>query len=171
MGKREINGSSQGIFQQMNEKQALIKLTALCSKSEHSSGEIEETMKKWGLAEEVRQRIMNYLKENKYVDDVRFTRAFANDKLKYNHWGRKKIEHGLYLKHVPESTFQSVLDEIPDKDYLEILSPLLKKRWQTIEGKTDYERSMKLIRYALGRGFALDLIKKCIDIADFFEND
>lgn len=171
MGKRNINSSSPGIFQQMNEKQALIKLTAMCSKSEHSSGEIEETLQKWELPEEVRQRIINYLKENKYVDDVRFTRAFANDKLKYNHWGRKKIEHGLYLKHVPKSMFQPVLDEIPDQDYIDILSPLLKKKWESIKGKTDYERSMKLIRYAVGRGFTLDLIKKCIDIADFFEND
>ena len=34
---------------------------------------------------------------------------------------------------------------------------------KTIKKINDYERSMKLIRFAMGRGFSIDLIHKCID--------
>ena len=39
----------------------------------------------------------------------------------------------------------------------------MKSKYKTIRAKNDYERSMKLIRFAMGRGFSLDLIRKCID--------
>ena len=41
--------------------------------------------------------------------------------------------------------------------------------------ETDYERSMKLIKYAMGRGFTLDIIRLCIDdvtiVDDIDDND
>ena len=43
-----------------------------------------------------------------------------------------------------------------------MLRPLLKAKWPTITAASDYERSMKLIRFAMGRGFDLDLIKKAL---------
>ena len=39
----------------------------------------------------------------------------------------------------------------------------MKSKYKTIKAKNDYERSMKLIRFAMGRGFSIDLIRKCID--------
>ena len=50
--------------------------------------------------------------------------------------------------------------EIP---YMETLLPLMKNKYKTIKAKNDYERSMKLIRFALGRGYSMEVIHKCID--------
>lgn len=38
-----------------------------------------------------------------------------------------------------------------------------KNKYKNIKAKNDYERSMKLIRFALGRGYGMDVIHKCID--------
>ena len=38
-------------------------------------------------------------------------------------------------------------------------------------GKTDYERAMKTIKWAVGRGFSLDLIRQCIDEAEEMNDD
>ena len=38
-----------------------------------------------------------------------------------------------------------------------------KNKYKNIKAKNDYERSMKLIRFALGRGYSMDVIHKCID--------
>ena len=46
-----------------------------------------------------------------------------------------------------------------------MLRPLLKSKYPTIKAETDYERSVKLIKYALGKGFTFNLIKQCIDAA------
>lgn len=117
---------------------------------------------RWGLDEEARQRVIDYLVSHQYVDNERYCRAFVNDKVKYNHWGRNKIAQALWQKRVPEDIATAVLDEVPEEDYLDVLRPMLKAKWPTIKADTDYERSMKLIRFAMGRGFELDTIKKAL---------
>lgn len=155
------------IFKQpMNEEKALQKLAAMCAKAEHCTGEALDKMRKWGLDEAAQERVINKLHALKYIDDERYTRSFVHDKIEYNHWGRRKIEQALWLKHVDSSVYTPVLDEVSDDDYLAILRPLVKKKMQEVKANSDYERAMKTIKYAMSRGFTIDLIRKCVDQAD-----
>lgn len=156
---------------EITEKEAWNKLSALCAKAEHCSGEMVRKMNLWGLDSTVQERIMDRLIAGKYVDDERYTRAFVNDKMTYNQWGRRKIEQALYQKGIPKDVSNRVLDEIPDEDYIAILRPLIHRKWKTVTGRNDYERSMKLIRFAMGRGFDIEQIKQCIDQADDWTDD
>ena len=76
----------------MTEQQALLKLTTLCTQAEHCSQEMIDKMKKWELPEDAIARNMEFLTEKKFIDDERFARFFINDKIKYNKWGRRKVE-------------------------------------------------------------------------------
>ncbi|MBS6328637.1 MAG: RecX family transcriptional regulator, partial [Prevotella bivia] len=147
----------------ITEAQALKKLGDLCAKAEHCSGEIMEKMYKMGLPEDAKTRIMEKLTKYSYVDDERFTNAYVYDKIRYNKWGRRKIEQALWAKRIDNKIANLVLDAVPDEEYLSVLRPLLKSKYPTIKAETDYERSVKLIKYALGKGFTFDLIKQCID--------
>ncbi|HCN52465.1 MAG TPA: RecX family transcriptional regulator [Prevotella sp.] len=149
----------------MKEQQVLYKLTAMCSQAEHCSQEMLDKMKKWDIPEDVQARVMQYLTQEKFIDDERYCRFFVKDKIKYNKWGRRKVEQALYMKHIPSSISGPILDEIPAEDYLEVLRPLLKSKRKTVKAATEYERNMKLIKFALGRGFSMDIIKDCIDDA------
>lgn len=153
----------------VSEDSALAKLAALCSRGEHCTGELDEKMRKWGLDEEARKRNIDYLVKHQFVDNARFCRSFVNDKVKYDKWGRRKIEQALWLKHIPSEVSAPVLDEVDDEDYLAVLRPMLRAKWPTIKAGSDYERSMKLIKYAMGRGFELRLIRQCIDEAEDVE--
>ena len=79
----------------ISEEKALSKLATMCSKREYSTGDLDEKMRAWGLDEEARQRNIDYLVAHQFVDNSRFCRAFVNDKVKYNKWGRRKIEQAL----------------------------------------------------------------------------
>ena len=147
---------------QITEQQALSRLMALCARSEHSSGEMLQKMRLWGLDEEAQARVMERLTADRYVDDERFTRAFVNDKIRYNQWGRRKIEQALWAKGVDRSVQQQVLDVVPEKEYLSVLEPLLKSKARSISGRNEFERQMKLIRFAQSRGFSMDEIEKCM---------
>ena len=149
----------------ITEAQALKKLGDLCAKTEHCSGEIMEKMYKMGLPEDAKTRIMEKLTKYSYVDDERFTNAYVYDKIRYNKWGRRKIEQALWAKRIDNKIANLVLDAVPDEEYLSVLRPLRKSKYPTIKAETDYERSVKLIKYALGKGFTFDLIKQCIDAA------
>lgn len=138
------------------------RLAALCAKAEYCKGDINDKMKRWGLDDAARKKIIDYLEEHQYIDEARYCRAFVDDKITYNRWGRRKIEQALWMKHISESISAPILDDIPEERYLEILRPLLKAKLPTIKAETDYERSMKLMKFALGRGFSIDEIKKCM---------
>ena len=151
---------------EISEQSALQRLAALCSRGEHSSGEMLEKMRRWGLSEEAQARIMERLLRDRYVDDERFAHAFVNDKVKYNKWGRRKIEQALWQKGVDEEIRRRVLDEVEEEDFLTELLDLLKFKSRSITAKNDYERNMKLMRFALGRGYSYDQIRRCITLPD-----
>ena len=84
----------------------------------------------------------------------------------YNHWGRRKIEQALWQKGVDRDVYAPLLDTVSDKDYLAELRPLLRQKSRSVKADSDYERNMKLIKFALGRGFTMDIIRQCIDGAE-----
>lgn len=154
----------------MTEQEAYLKLTALCANAEHCQHEMQEKMKRWELPEEAQARVMARLVKERYVDDERFARAYVKDKIRYNKWGRRKVQQGLWTKRIDEDIQQRVLGEVDDEEYLSVLRPLLKQKQRSIKAESDYERNQKLVRFALGRGFTFDIIRQCLDNADDFED-
>ena len=144
-------------------EEAYIKLSALCASAEHCSGEMVEKMQRWGLSEKAQAQILAKLIEKQFIDDERFCRAFVKDKIRYNKWGRRKIEQALYMKHVDKGIQQRVLDEIDPSEYVEILRQLLQQKRKSVHAANDYEMNGKLMRFALQRGFTMDIIHQCID--------
>ncbi len=150
----------------MTGQQAYQKLAALCARSEHCQQEMLDKMRQWGVDEEEQAKVMARLVEERYVDDERFTRAFVNDKVRYAKWGRRKIEQALWMKRIDEQLARTVLDEVPDEDYIAILRPALKQKRRSTKAASEYEMTMKLIKYALSRGFTMDVIKQCMEVDD-----
>lgn len=156
----------------MTYEMALQRLTALCASAEHCEYEMMEKMRKWEVEESDRERIMEYLRQAKFVDDERYARAFVKDKVRYNKWGRRKVEQGLWAKHISEDIRQRVLNEVDDSQYKLVLTDLLKSKRRSIKAADGYEMNRKLIKYALSRGFDYSIIKQCLDYDDdTFEED
>ncbi len=151
-------------MKQKTEQEAYQQLATLCAQAEHCEWEMREKMNRWEIDEMVQNRILQHLIKERYVDDERYARAFVKDKVRYNKWGRRKVEQALWQKHISEDIRQQVLDEVDNEEYLEVLRPLLKQKRKTIKAQNDYELNQKLMRFALGRGFTFDIIRQCIEV-------
>ncbi len=154
----------------MSEKDALLRLSALCAQGEHCQWEMTEKLRKWEIGDEAQARIMERLVKDRYVDDERFARAFVLDKIRYNKWGRRKVEQALYQKHIADDIRRRTLDDVSDEEYLKVLQPLLKQKRRSTKAASDYEMNQKLIRFALGRGFTFDIIRQCMDVEEGMED-
>ena len=150
----------------ITEQEALQKLSALCARAEHSSGEMLEKMRRWQLSEDAREWVLDRLIDEKFVDDERFARLFVREKIRFDRWGRRKIEQALYQKGVASDISRRVLDEVDDEAYVAELKKLIAAKRRSVQAESDYEMRAKLTKYALGRGFDYNVIRQCIDGAD-----
>lgn len=153
-------------MRQKTEQEAYLTLSALCAQAEHCQWEMTEKMRRWELTEEAQARVMQRLVSERYVDDERYARAFVKDKVRYNKWGRRKVEQALWQKHIDESVRQQVLDEVGDDEYISILRPMLQQKRKSTKASSDYELNGKLIKFAMSHGFTMDIIKQCINVED-----
>ena len=151
---------------EMTEQEAYLQLAALCAQAEHCQQEMRDKMRRWELDETVQNRIIDCLIKERYVDDERYARAFVKDKIRYNKWGRRKVQQALWMKRIDADIQQQVLDEIDEKEYLDVLRPLLKQKRKSIKAESDYELNQKLLRFALSRGFGFDIIRQCLDVGE-----
>ena len=148
----------------ITEQEAYLQLAALCAQAEHCQQEMRDKMNHWEMTPEVQERVIARLVNERYIDDERYARAFVKDKIRYNRWGRRKVQQGLWMKRIDDDIQQRVLDEVDDEEYLVVLKPLLAQKRKTTKAQNDYELNQKLVRFALGRGFTYDIIRQCLDV-------
>ena len=154
---------------EITEQDAYLQLAALCAQAEHCEQEMRDKMKRWEIDKAVQDRVLQRLIKERYIDNERYARAFVKDKIRYNKWGRRKVQQALWMKRIDQDIQQRVLDEIDEKEYLDVLRPLLKQKRKSIKADSDYELNQKLVRFALSRGFTFDIIRQCIDVDDEME--
>lgn len=147
----------------MTEKQAIGRIAAYCSKAERCKSDVYKKLYAWELDKETADRIVTLLEKERFINEERFCCSFIKDKLRFNKWGRNKIVFELKKKSIPESliiaSFHAMQDEC---DFEQSLLRLLTTKEPTIKAKTDFEKRMKLYRFAMGRGYASEQINKCL---------
>ncbi|MCF0196686.1 MAG: RecX family transcriptional regulator [Bacteroidaceae bacterium] len=144
-------------------EEALNRCETLCSRCEHSTGEMERKLRQWGVSSADADRIICHLLDERYIDNHRFARAFALDKARYNSWGRIKIAQHLRVLGVEEADVQYGLSEIPDDEYLASLHTVLERKLRSLTDEDDFTRRGKLVRHALSHGFEMELVLKAVE--------
>jgi regulatory protein len=147
----------------LTEQQALHKLAAYCSKGERCEMEIRKKLQLWEVSPEEALRIVSRLIQEKFLDEKRYAKAFVKDKSLFAKWGKVKIEFELRKKQISEIVVKEAISEIDDRDAQGILFKLLEMKNKSVKAQTDYERRIKLMRYALGKGYQIDVVKRCLD--------
>lgn len=146
----------------ISEKKAFTRMARLCSQKEYCSFDISQKLHRLNLnAQEIENIVSRLIKEN-FINDDRFVRSYIGEKVKFNKWGKKKIEFTLRQKKIPLGVIKKVFNEFSDSELNQSLEYVLEKKWRSVKGASDNERKGKLIRYALGRGFEMKEINSCI---------
>ena len=140
---------------------ALLKMADLCARGEHCAFEIREKLRKMQLATSDANEIVEYLEENRYIDDSRFARAFARDKVKFSGWGKNKIRMALAMKRIPSAEISSALEEIDPEEYMAVAVNAAKAKARNLD-LSDYNDKGKLYRHLASRGFEGSVISKAI---------
>lgn len=140
---------------------ALLQMADLCARSEQCSFDILEKLKKKGLPLSECRKVVEKLKEMKYIDDSRFAGAYARDKASFHGWGKRKIRYALVLKKIDSATISEALDSIDEKVYKDVIERLVKSKAQKYDPRV-YEERAKILRSLAMKGYEPTLISKAI---------
>ena len=104
-------------MKQLSEQEALNKAAAYCTLCERCTSEVSAKLSAWGMNSTQSRRIIDFLIDENFIDEQRYCTAFANDKLRFNRWGRVKIAAALREKRLPQALVKEALEQINAKEY------------------------------------------------------
>src|SRR5512145_455765 len=113
---------------------ALVKLQEICSRQEKAPADVMTLLKKWGVAPEKQDEILEKLKAERFIDENRYASAFVKDKIRFDHWGTVKIRFHLNHKGISPGITDKVLKEIDKQEYRQMVSRELDKKRKTLNG-------------------------------------
>jgi len=145
------------------EKEATAAIADYCSKKEVCIADAKKKLVQWAVEPAVMERVVAWLVQNKFIDELRFSEAFVRDKFRFNKWGKYKIRTALQLKSIPESIIEQALVQIPAASSANLLDEEIKKKLKSIKSDNPYEIKSKLYRFGMSRGFESDLVMSAID--------
>ncbi len=139
-----------------NFEKELAKAMTFCSKKEICIADLKEKFDRWQTNKDFHEKIISTLIAEKFIDEQRYATAFANDKLKYNNWGRNKIAFSLKQKKIAAPIISNALNNISTLEYNQIIKKLIVKKLKANKNEDLYKLKAKIYRYLVSKGFEPD---------------
>jgi len=156
--------------EQNNEtKDVLLKIVKYCAYQDRCKKEVYKKLDE--LLPDITEQdiIIDYLIEEKYLDEDRYTRSIVRGKFYHKHWGKIKITHWLKQKDIDSTTIETVIEqEIKDEDYKQKVFDLITSKWKTTKGNSDFEIKQKVLSSLYQKGYDSSLV---LDVLDDFIRD
>ena len=157
----------------MTEKEIQMKAEAYCSACERCRSEVAAKIAAYSakcpedeLDSDATERIITHLEREGYLNEERYAQTFVHDKLRFCKWGRLKIKAVLRQKGVAPDAVRQALDAIDPDEYACVLRDVIASRKRDIKGASDYERSMRLLRFLSQRGFEPSIASEFINLTE-----
>ena len=145
----------------MDAARCLARLQKLCSKAEYCRADVyRKALKDLEGDAEAAAKVVEQLVADKYVDEARYASAFAREKATLQGWGAVKIRFQLRGKGIKDADIAAALAEVEPEKAEAKLQKLLEAKARTLKG--DPQGRLKLIKYALSRGYDYDVVEKMV---------
>jgi regulatory protein len=138
--------------------QVLDKMAKYCAYQERCVKDVRDKLKTFDLPREEKDKILDYLLDNRFVNDERFAKSFVRGKINQSGWGVNKIRFHLMQKGIAKDIIDEALGQTDEDLYRQRLIDILKVKSKTVKAENDYERKRKLAAYAMQKGFEANLV-------------
>ena len=133
--------------------QVLDKMAKYCAYQERCVKDVRDKLKTFDIPEEEKTKILDYLLDNRFVNDERFAKSFVRGKVNQSGWGVNKIRFHLVQKGIDKDIIEDALGQTDEEVYRQRLIDILKTKNKTIKADSDFEKKRKLAAYAMQKGF------------------
>lgn len=142
--------------------QAQEKLARFCAYQDRCEYEVRQKAKSFDLNYSQIDELVDFLIDERYLDEERFVSSFVRGKFNLKRWGKQKIKAHLNQKRVPDSLVEKHLEKISEKQYLDTIEHLIEKKENTLAEDNPFKKNQKIILHLQQKGFELESIFKVI---------
>ncbi len=140
----------------------------------HSIFEIRTKLRQKKYDKDLIEDTINNLIANKYLDDLEFSKIFADENIRLKLWGKNKIKAELMKRGVDAQTISEVINEkFPDGNDLENAIVLALKKYKALKKRNleNLKLKQKIYAFLSSRGYDYETSKDAVDkvINDFEE--
>ena len=139
-------------------EEARIKGASYCAYQERCQQEVRDKLYSFGLHRKEVEELISYFITEAFINEERFSRAFAGGKFRINKWGKVRIIQELKARKISNSCIQKGLEEISDKEYDHILKSLINKKYESLRDPDIRVKKKKVSNYMLNKGFEGPLV-------------
>ena len=138
--------------------QVLDKMAKYCAYQERCVKDVRDKLKTFDISQEEKTKTLDYLLDNRFVNDERFAKSFVRGKVNQSGWGMNKIRFHLMQKGIAKELIDEALGQTDEEVYHQRLIDILKTKAKTMKAANDYEKKRKLAAYAMQKGFEGNLV-------------
>ena len=138
--------------------QVLDKMAKYCAYQERCVKDVRDKLKTFDIPQTEKNKILDYLLDNRFVNDERFAKSFVRGKVNQSGWGVNKIRFHLMQKGIDKELIEEALGQTDEEVYRQRLIDILKTKSKTIKADSDFEKKRKLAAYAMQKGFEGNLV-------------
>ena len=143
--------------------QVLDKIAKYCAYQERCVKDVRDKLKTFDIPQKEKDEILDYLLDNRFVNDERFAKSFVRGKINQSGWGVNKIRFHLIQKGIDKEIIDEALGQTDEETYRQRLIDILKTKSKTVKAENDFERKRKLAAYAMQKGFEGSLVWEVIN--------
>lgn len=137
-------------------------MRCLCSRREYCRSDMmKKALKALDGDRDKAEKVIETLVKEKFIDDLRYSSAFARDKASLAGWGETKIRYMLSAKGIPREVISLAIGEIDCGKAADKLERLMANKYKSL--KDDPQCRMKMLRFALGRGYDYEEVSSVLD--------
>ena len=148
-----------------DEKYILEKIQSYCQYQERCIKEVKNKLYSFKVSSQLVENIVEYLIDNDYLNEERYTKMFIQGKLRIKKWGRIKLKYELRLKGIEIKIINKHINQIIEEEYIKCFNEFSTNKIKFLKGSTD-QKKRSFINYFTYRGWENDLIyQKLKDIS------
>ncbi len=129
-----------------------------------SRAEMDGYLLRKGFELPVREEVLDWLEELKYIDDLQFARDWIQNRLRTNPMGEQRLSQELRQKGIPDQVIEKALGEFRSTvDERQLALEAAWKRARVYAQRDDGETKRKLTAYLLRRGFSFEDVRHAVE--------
>ena len=143
-------------------KAQLDKARCWCAAEERCESGVRQKLVAWGAEGDDVDAVVDALKEDGYLDDRRYARAYCESKVLHQHWGRQKVQYQLRMKGLQREAIAEGMAAVDEEQYMDMLLEAAERKLRELGGKLGVAEKRKVMAFLASRGFTMSEINEVI---------